>query len=213
MAIGDDATLAGMTLVNGAAANSAPAIDDYINRAEDYIANGPTYWKPGVVAGVADGGTGSSSASGARTNLAITPPNIGAWANSGAGNGELGFNGSRLEYEVPGYAFTTILANWADAGGPSSARFKKEIKSLTPDKQAILAMRVVQFRYKVSVTQDQTVQTGLIAEELHELGLEWLVEYDESGAPYSVRYYRIALALLPVVQDHEARIAALEAAL
>lgn len=211
MEIGDDAILGGMTVVNGAAANSAPQIDDYINRAMDYIANGHTYWKTGVATPVDHGGTGATSAAGARSNLGVTPHNIGAWRNSGAGNGDLGFNGARLQYEVPGYAFVTTVANYSDVGGPSSAQFKEDIQSWSPDKQAILAMRLVQFHYKTSVSDDQSIQFGLIAEELHELGLEWLVEYDESGAPFSVRYYRIALALLPVIQDHEARIAALEA--
>lgn len=93
----------------------------------------------------------------------------------------------------------------------SSRRFKKDIKSWTPDRQAILAMRLVEFRYKVAY-DDGTgdIDHGLIAEELHDLGLEWLVAYDGDGLPVTVRYERIGLALLPIVQDHEARIAALE---
>lgn len=93
----------------------------------------------------------------------------------------------------------------------SSRRFKKDIKSWTPDKQAILAMRLVEFRYKVAYDDTGEIDHGLIAEELHDLGLTWLVAYDADDLPVTVRYDRIGLALLGVVQDHEARIAALEA--
>jgi hypothetical protein len=97
----------------------------------------------------------------------------------------------------------------------SSRRFKKEIKSWSPDKQAVLAMQLVTFRYKAAVYGDGTapVEAGLIAEELVDLGLDWLVFHDDDGLPAGIHYDRIALALLPVVQDHEDRIAALEARL
>lgn len=110
-------------------------------------------------------------------------------------------------------------AGWIAAGiGPdgrvavsaSSRRFKKDIKAWSPDKQAILAMQLVTFHYKVAITDDAAPDYGLIAEDLHDLGLTWLVFYDDAGQPQGVHYDKIALALLPVVQDHEARITALE---
>lgn len=55
------------------------------------------------------------------------------------------------------------------------------------------------------------LQHGLIAEDLDALGLDWLVDYGEDGQPEGVRYDRIALALLPVIQRQEQRIAAIEA--
>jgi hypothetical protein len=89
----------------------------------------------------------------------------------------------------------------------SSRKFKRDIQDWTPDRQAILAMRLVQFYYL-----SDEFDHGLIAEELHDLGLTWLVGYDPEGQPLTVRYERIGLALLSVVQDHEARISALEPA-
>lgn len=91
----------------------------------------------------------------------------------------------------------------------SSRRVKKNIKRWTPDRQAILAMELVQFQYKVAIDPDGAVQHGLIAEQLDELGLEWLVDYGESGTPEGVRYDLIALAVLSVVQEHDAEIAAI----
>lgn len=92
----------------------------------------------------------------------------------------------------------------------SSRQFKKNIKTWSPDRQAILAMRLVEFQYKVAIDPDGAIQHGLIAEELHELGLTWLVDYGTSGVPEGVRYDLISLALLSVVQDHEERLTRLE---
>jgi len=102
---------------------------------------------------------------------------------------------------------------------PSSRRFKKEIKAWSPDLQAVLAMQLVTYRLKAAIYGDAgaPVDVGLIAEDLDALGLEWLVFYDDDGLPLGVHYERVALALLPAVQelaaeaqDHEARISALE---
>ena len=92
----------------------------------------------------------------------------------------------------------------------SSERFKENVADWTPDRQAILAMQLVQFQYKAEIDPDGVLEHGLIAEQLHELGLEWLVDYDAAGEPEGVRYDRISLALLSVVQDHDARLTALE---
>lgn len=98
---------------------------------------------------------------------------------------------------------------------PSSRRFKRDIESAPTDLEAALALRVVTYRYKAAVEaldDDAPVEWGVIAEELHDLGLTWAVDYDDDGLPFGVRYDRLVLALIPVLQDHESRIAALEAA-
>ena len=56
---------------------------------------------------------------------------------------------------------------------------------------------------------DAPVEFGLIAEELVDLGLGWLV-LTIDGRPEGIAYEKIALALIPIVQDHESRLAALE---
>jgi hypothetical protein len=97
----------------------------------------------------------------------------------------------------------------------SSRRFKKEIKAWTPDEQAILAMQVVEFRWKADHWQGSgpsPVEVGLIAEDLHDLGLTWLVFYDDDGVtPRGIHYEKIALALIPLVQNLATRVSALEA--
>lgn len=54
------------------------------------------------------------------------------------------------------------------------------------------------------------IDYGLIAEEAHEAGLEWLVRYGEDGLPEGIRYERLPIALLAIARDHDDRIASLE---
>lgn len=83
MAIGDDAVAGGMSVLTGN--ELANTLDTEENKTRDYIANGPTNWKPGVTlpaskigsgsVPVANGGTGATTAAAARNNLAITAAN------------------------------------------------------------------------------------------------------------------------------------------
>lgn len=256
MAIGDDAAAAGMDLVPSTGTEGKVRFGwREINKTRDYIAQKITaaiaaLWPVPI----SKGGTGKTTATDALAAL-------GAWRNSGAvapGTSPLlGWNGSRLQFEIPGYAFATELARMSDipsgvgpnltlAGqlylpassiatsgwtnayingpdgrvsrGASSRRYKKDIAAWSADKQAVLAMQVVSFHYRAALfaaddplRTDPPLEVGLIAEDLHDLGLTWLVAYDDQGRPDNIRYERIALALLPVIQDHEARLDALEA--
>lgn len=93
---------------------------------------------------------------------------------------------------------------------PSSLQFKRDIADIDPD-PAVLDVQVVRFRYKDAVEnmgEDAPVEVGVIAEQVHALGLSWLVDYDANGEPFGVKYDRLALALLPMVQDLSSRITA-----
>lgn len=92
----------------------------------------------------------------------------------------------------------------------SSRRFKKDIETWTPQAQAVYAMRLVQFRYLASEPDASPMEQGVIAEELLDLGLDWLVFFDEDGLPQGVHYDKIALACVAALQDLDARVSALE---
>jgi hypothetical protein len=92
----------------------------------------------------------------------------------------------------------------------SSRRFKKDIKTWTPAAQAVYAMRLVEYRYKAAVEANSPVEHGVIAEELIELGLDWLVFFDDDGQPFGVHYERIALACVAAIHDLDARLTRLE---
>ena len=84
----------------------------------------------------------------------------------------------------------------------SSRRFKKEIKPMNKDSEAILAVKPVTFYYK-SDTKD-TPQFGLIAEEVAKVNPD-LVVRDKNGEIYTVRYDAVnAMLLNEFLKEHKA---------
>ena len=95
----------------------------------------------------------------------------------------------------------------------STRRSKRDIEDAIIDPQTVLLLRLVWFRYIAAVEAEgelAEVYLGLIAEEVHDLGLHWLVEYDEEGLPCGVKFHLIGMVLLAVAQNHEERLLALE---
>lgn len=110
-----------------------------------------------------------------------------------------------------GYRVQYVDSNGFMGYVPSSRRFKSDIEAAPDVKAAALALEVVTFRYDQAIAQfgdAARVEWGVIAEDLHELGLTWAVDYDEDGEPFGVKYERLVLAVFPVIQDHEARLSA-----
>ena len=90
----------------------------------------------------------------------------------------------------------------------SSRRYKENIESYRIDPEKTLALRpVVYDRIGDDAPKNEL---GLIAEEVFELVPE-LVVYDREGQIESLRYDLLAVALLDVVKDLNARVAELEA--
>ncbi|WP_166786158.1 tail fiber domain-containing protein [Cryobacterium lyxosi] len=96
---------------------------------------------------------------------------------------------------------------------PSSRQFKQDITPATLDPALLTALQLVTFRYIDAVDNlgDQAeTELGLIAEDVHALGLHWLVDYDAEGKPTGLKYERLALLMIPWAQSIEARLQALE---
>ena len=89
----------------------------------------------------------------------------------------------------------------------SSKRFKTNIKNFNDDWKKILLLQPKEFDYKD--TKQHSI--GYIAEELHELGLNNLVEYDNEGKPLSIHYELITLYLLEIVKQQQKIIEELQA--
>lgn len=127
---------------------------------------------------------------------------------------------------VAGNIFTAATYNQTNTGrsvfvssngllgvGSSSKRYKKNIRNAEIDLDAVRAIAVRTFQYKADFDEDDSIQLGVIAEELVELGLDDFVFFDDQGRPDGVAYEKLALALLPLVQDQANRLDAIEARL
>jgi hypothetical protein len=77
----------------------------------------------------------------------------------------------------------------------SSARFKRDIRPMGRDSEAIFALRPVSFRYREELDANQEQQFGLVAEDVEKIAPE-LVICDGSGKPYTVRYEAVNAMLL-----------------
>ena len=90
---------------------------------------------------------------------------------------------------------------------PSSRSVKQDVDDLAPLADRLLELRPVSFRYRkhAAADPDGPLQFGLIAEEVAEVFPE-LVVYDDSGAPYTVRYHLLVPLLLAELQRQHAEI-------
>jgi hypothetical protein len=77
----------------------------------------------------------------------------------------------------------------------SSERFKKDIKPMGRESEAILALRPVSFRYREELDPTNEQQFGLIAEEVEKID-PGLVTRDANGKPFTVRYEAVDAMLL-----------------
>lgn len=108
----------------------------------------------------------------------------------------------------------------------SSERYKIAInRSWAPEVEAIMGLKPATYYDKANAERYNSLvenpesdvvcdypveQVGLIAEDVHALGLRHLVAYNEKGQPDAVNYDRIAVTLIPIIQQHEREIAELK---
>jgi hypothetical protein len=117
---------------------------------------------------------------------------------------------------VTGYFALYVNSDGRFGRTVSARRYKQNIKNFSPASQAAFALQLRQFRLKQAVEEmgdSAPIEHGLIAEELIDLGLDWLVQFGPDGQAESVAYEKVALALIPAIQelgrvqaDHEKRL-------
>ena len=133
-------------------------------------------------------------------------------------------NGAKIESPAGSGATTGATANlyMASSGGnsqllrsTSSLRYKHNIQDATFGLADVLNLRPVTFQGN---NDGDRVFAGFIAEEIHDLGLTYFVEYLEDGRPDGLAYGNLTSLLAKAIQDQQAiieslktRIAALEA--
>jgi len=170
--------------------------------------------------------TGSMTATGSVSAGSVSAGSVSAAGNVTAG-GSLDVTGNADVdgvLRVPGAYNNNLtgvggykVAYWGIDGQagyvPSSLRFKRDVEDAAIDTDALLQVEPVRYRYKDAVANlgdDAPTEVGVIAEQVDALGLTWLVDYDDGGQPISVRYDRLAVGLISVVQSLAERVAALE---
>ena len=94
---------------------------------------------------------------------------------------------------------------WIDKADVASAQTLSEFREEVPIGPAP--------REVGGATSEPARHFGAIAEEVDELGLTHLVEYDAFGRPDSLHYERFGVALIPIIREQRDRIEALEAQL
>ncbi|NUO57305.1 MAG: tail fiber domain-containing protein [Hamadaea sp.] len=98
----------------------------------------------------------------------------------------------------------------------SSLRYKKYVRELTLEEARVaLTLRPVTFQWRADTENGNRRVPGFIAEEAHDAGACLWVTYtqddQDAGEPDGFRYQELTAAHNALIQDHEARIAALEA--
>jgi hypothetical protein len=90
----------------------------------------------------------------------------------------------------------------------SSARFKKDIKSMDKVSESVLALKPVTFQYKSD--KNATPQFGLVAEDVAKVNPD-LVVRDNKGEIYTVRYEAVNAMLLNEFLKEHRKVQELEA--
>lgn len=86
----------------------------------------------------------------------------------------------------------------------SSRRYKDDIKAMDNASQTLFALKPVTFRYKKEIDQNQTLDYGLIAEEVAKVDSDLAIR-DKDGQIESVRYSAInAMLLNEFLKEHKA---------
>ena len=93
----------------------------------------------------------------------------------------------------------------------SSRRFKDEIKPMDKASEAILALKLVTFRYKKEIEPNGAIMFGLIAEEVEKVDPD-LVTRDDKGEAETVRYEAVNAMLLNEFLKEHKKVQQLEAA-
>jgi hypothetical protein len=135
----------------------------------------------------------------------------GTWDNSVSTTGSGRF-GSAWNNDVGG---VTRRAVWMSADGTlghtaSSRRYKQDIEPAKISVEAVRQIELVEFRY---IKNPDLLETGVIAEQVEALGLEFLVDRELDGTIEGVHYSQLGLAALALAQSLADRVDALEAKL
>lgn len=117
---------------------------------------------------------------------------------------------------IPTYNNTTgaganmyVSAGGAFCRSTSSLKYKKNVEDYSKGLNEIMQMRPVTYE-SINEEEDGVKYAGLIAEEIHNLGLTEFVQYAEDGTPDALSYANMVSLLVKGMQELTERIKILE---
>jgi len=91
----------------------------------------------------------------------------------------------------------------------SSLKYKENVKDYSKGLDEVMQLRAVSYTSKNTKEEGQTF-AGLIAEEVHEIGLTEFVQYTEDGTPDALAYSNMIALLTKAIQEMNTKIIELE---
>jgi hypothetical protein len=91
----------------------------------------------------------------------------------------------------------------------SSLKYKNNVKDYNKGLNEVMQLRPVTYESKSEIEKGVTF-AGLIAEEVHDLGLTEFVQYAEDGTPDALSYSNMVSLLVKAIQELSAKVSALE---
>lgn len=138
----------------------------------------------------------------------------GGVSSSGIGTFVTGVNSTGVYAQsvagMGGFRTVSVAANGVMGGLTSSARYKEGIADPEIPIETLRALRAKFYRYIAQTDAREPLQMSFIAEDVHDLGLRWLVAYDEEGRPDGLNERAVPYLVLLLAQSAHDRIDALE---
>lgn len=154
--------------------------------------------------------------------IGIDPDNLDGelfFSNYGGTNGIINFSWAEMRFFDMPTTGSAANVRISQTGNPtmsvstSAKRFKQDIEDFNPPIDNILNIQPKTWRDKSAVAKDPNTTErhfGAIAEDLVALGLDFLIDFDDNGEPWAIQYERVAIALIPAIKSHRARVKTLE---
>jgi hypothetical protein len=193
------------------------------------FATDPTSWFKGDIRFLTNGSDGTGTAGTERMRITSGGDvNIGGTAGTGRlqlwGVDQSSSNQAQVNYDSQGnvlllvrndkaiyapgvYSFTTgsganvvVFSDGSMQRSTSSIKYKKNVTDYTKGLNELMQMRPVTYEGKGQVDAGKTF-AGLIAEEIHDLGLTEFVQYAEDGTPDALAYSNMVALLTKSIQE------------
>ncbi len=100
-------------------------------------------------------------------------------------------------------------SNGAISRSTSSIKYKKNVEDYTKGLDTVMQLRPVSYEGKSEMDAGKNF-AGLIAEEVHDLGLTEFVQYAADGSPDALAYQNMIALAIKAIQELSAKVTALE---